>query len=134
MVARRYFVAWIAAALGAGCAGRTSVPSGFSLCESYAIDPANTRARLEIDGAHRRYRAITVMVSGRALDIDRVTVEYGSEDSIEFAVAERVSAGGLTQSFSLPANYRPIRAVVVDYRAGESFRRGLVRVHVYGAR
>ena len=134
MLARRYFVASIAALLGAGCAGRTSVPPGFSLCESHAIDPDNTRARVEIDGAHRRYRALTLMVSGRALDIDRVTVEYGSEDAIEFAVAERISAGGLTQTFTLPSNYRSVRAVVVDYRAGASFRRGLVRVHVYGSR
>jgi hypothetical protein len=130
----RSFVALASAAVIAGCAPRNAVTPGFAVVETAAVDPARTSERIEIDGAHRRLRSVTVMVTGRRLFIERVSVQYSNSDVIEFAVDERVEAGATTRAFDLPGNYRSVRAVEVSYRAETPFAHGLVHLHVYGRR
>lgn len=134
MLRRRSFVASLAALALAHCAPRSAITPGFSVIETESVRPDRTSERVEIDGAHRRWRGLTVMVSGRALFVERVAVEYTNDDVIEFAVNQRVEAGGTTNAFDLPGNYRSIRAVEVFYRPEAPFARGLIRVHVYGRR
>lgn len=134
MLRRRSFVAFLVALSLVHCAPRSAVTPGFSVIETNAVRPDRSSERVEIDGAHRRWRGLTVMVSGRALYVERVAVEYTNDDVIEFAVNQRIEAGGTTSAFDLPGNYRSIRAVEVFYRPEAPFARGLIRLHVYGRR
>jgi hypothetical protein len=99
-----------------------------------AVHPDRSSERVPIHGAHQRWRKLTVLVSGRPLFIERVTIEYTNDDAIEFAVHQRIEAASTTDVFDLPANYHPIRAVSVYFRPESSFGHELVRVHIYGWR
>lgn len=116
------------------CAPRSAITPGFAVVETDPVRPDRESQRIELDGAHRRLRGITVMVSGRALYVERVAIEYTNDDVVEFDVQQRIQPGGTTNAFDLPGNYRSIRAVEVFYRPEAPFARGLIRLHVYGRR
>lgn len=75
------------------------------------------------------YTKIRFSVHERAVDFQKVFVEFGNGQRIEIPVRERIYAGGQTRVIDLPGHARNIKKIVFWYKtAPGSFERAKVSI------
>lgn len=62
------------------------------------------------------YTKLRFSVHERAVEFQRVFVEFGNGDRVELAVRERIQAGGQTRVIDLPGQARHIKKIVFWYK------------------
>lgn len=95
---------------------------------SAKVSLGNERDSIRVN-SRTPYSKLRFSVHDRAVEFDRVFVEFGSGQRVEVPVRQRIRAGGQTRVIDLPGKARYIKKIVFYYKtAPGSLKRAKVAV------